>query len=789
MRFPALRRAAAACALRLSLLPVLFASLGMSTSAQTIELTQRDATVWGQEQIIRGTLGGATEGTLFVNDEAIPFEAAGGAFAVPVVLGEGESEIVACAGDVCSDPLTLTLGYALRPEVYLFATVAGREVTLEGHVLANPGGGDLAFEWQEGAGNPQPLGLAVLTETTAAVSIPADAAPGEYYVNLTATDEDGGTFRARTFVTVSAEAVTPFAIEADRADWIDRAVLYEITPRFFTNQFNGKLDHVTQRIPELVALGVNTLWLQPIFPTHNGQQAYDVTDYFGIWDDLGTEEDLHELVEAAHAAGLRVILDFVPNHSSIEHPYAQDAIAHGEASHYFDFYQREVDDTPYSENYNVMDVGQMTFVYYFWDDLVNLNYDNPEVQRFIVEASRYWVETFDVDGYRMDAVWGVVARNPDFVQEWRRALKRVKPELLFLGETKATDPVNFDERFDVAYDWHADPGYISRWAWERNNQESTIFNTGLDRFKARDLRNALTNQGDGYAPNAVILRYLENNDTPRFAANHSTAQTKMAAALLFSLPGLPMLYYGQEVGIESQFPSFPLSQPIAYYDDDGFFPYYQHLIRLREQFSALTSEGYEEVAVAPEEAAGHTFAFRRWDEEEDLIAVVNMGAASALAELALPVDALGVEADGTYYLTDLFTGEPREVTGAELEALSVEAPAHTTRLFALADSVVAVPVPNEPAPSSEPVAFALTQNYPNPFAARTTIEYVAARSGPVTLAVYDVLGREVAVLVDGVVPAGTHRVPFDASALPSGLYLYRLETDGATHTRRMTLLR
>jgi glycosidase len=744
--------------------------------------------VWGQEQVVRGTLVGATSGTLYLNGTPIPFDAPGGTFSVSVELGEGVNEIEACVGSVCSAPLLFTLGYRLRPEVALVAAVSGREVTLEGHLLANPEGGELTFEWLPDPENPQALTLAVLTDTTAAVSVPVDAAPGEYYFDLTVTEEDGDAQRARTYVTVSAESVTPFAIEEDHAAWIDRAVLYEITPRLFSNQYNGKLDHITQKLPEFVELGVNTIWLQPIYPTANGQQAYDVTDYFSVWDDLGTEEDLHELIDAAHAAGLKVMLDFVPNHTSIAHPYAQQAIESGADSYYYDFYQHEVDGAPYSENYNVMDVGEMTFVYYFWDDLVNLNYDNPDVQRFIVEATRYWVETFDVDGYRLDAVWGVVARNPAFVQEWRLALKRVKPELFLLGETKATDPVNFDERFDAAYDWDDDPSYISRWAWQRSGQDETIFNTGLDRFKARDLRNALTNDGEGYAPDATILRYIENNDTPRFADNHSVEQTKMAAALEFSLPGIPMLFYGQEVGIENRFPSFPVSVPIKAYDDDGFFPYYQHLIRLREQFPSLISDHFAEVAIEPELAAGQAFAFRRWEGEENVFVALNMGEEPVTAELALPVDDLGVEAGNTYFLTDLFDGTPREVTGEELEALTLDIPAYTARLFVLADSAVAVPVPNEPVPLSEPAASALSQNYPNPFSGQTLIEYEVGQSGPVTLKVYDVMGRQVAVLVDSVKPAGTHRVHFDARALPSGVYVYRLKTDTSMLTHRMTLV-
>src|SRR5690606_10714567 len=100
---------------------------------------------------------------------------------------------------------------------------------------------------------------------------------------------------------------------------------------------------------------------------------------------------------------------------------------------------------------------------------------------------------------------------------------------------------------------------------------------------------------------------------------------------------------------------------------------------------------------------------------------------------ALPVGDLGVEPDETYVLTDLFSGEPREVAGAELEALSVEVPGYTTRVFALADSAVVVPVTGEPEGPAVPASSALAQNYPNPFRSATLIEYALAEPGPVRL--------------------------------------------------------
>ncbi|HLT46917.1 MAG TPA: alpha-amylase family glycosyl hydrolase [Rubricoccaceae bacterium] len=751
-----------------------------------------------------GTVSGATTGTLYVNGEPFPFTAVAGTFAVPLRLTEPETEVIACAdgtgGEVCGDTLRWTLGYAPRPEAEVRPTVAGRTVTLEGHVLDNPDGAALTFTWAEDPGNPAALGLSVQDDSTATVTVPGDAPPGEYYFDWTVHADDGDAFAARTFVTVREDgSVTPFVLETDHAAWVDRAVVYEIFTRRWADQNTGTLDDVTQRLPELVRLGVNTIWLQPIYPYADApipSQGYDVTDYFSIWEELGTEEDLHELVAAAHEAGVRVLLDFVPNHTSIEHPYAQDAIAHGERSHYYDFYQREEDDAPYSQHYVTRQVGEMTFVTYFeWNEdypMANLDYDNPEVQRLIVEATRYWVETFDVDGFRFDVGWGVASRNPAFVQAWRAALKRVKPGVFMLGEAKATDEVNFEGRYDAAYDWTTDPNYISEWAWQRGGQGSTIFNTTGEPLRASALRNALTDFGNGYHPDAVVFRYLENNDTPSFYGNHSVEQTKMAATLLFSLHGIPMMLYGQEVGVVRdlyEFPSFPTSRPISDYDHDGLFAHYQHLLLLRETFPALHSDHFEEVAVAPADVGDQTFAYRRWEGTDNVVAAINMGDDDVTAALALPVDDMGLDPETTYYLTDLFSGEALAGTGADLADFAVPVPAYTTRLFAVADSVVAVPTVGEPAAPSAPDGLALAPNYPNPFSGRTTLTYAVARGGPVRLAVFDLLGREVARLVDGVVPAGRQTATFDGAALASGVYLCRLESEGQVVTRRMALVR
>jgi len=767
--------------------------------AQTIALEKQDATVWAQEQEVSGTIEGAENGILIVDGEQHPFTAVDGEFAVTVWLGPGTSEFVACTVDetVCSDPLQLTLGYTPRPEAELRAAVDGQTITLSGEVLDNPAGGSTTTTWSADPDNPASVTLSVDSDYVATASIPEGSPPGEYYFQWVVEDADGESRTVRTFVTLQEDgSITPFVMETDAAAWVDDATLYGIAPYYFVRFASSRFVAIRLKLPELAQLGVNTLWLQPIYQTHGGGQSYDVTDFFKVWSSFGTEQQLHDLIEAAHDLGMRVLFDLVPNHSSIEHPYAQDAIEHGPNSHYYDFYQREFDSVPYSQHYNSRQVGQMSFVYYFWTDLVNLNYHNPEVRRHMIEASRYWVENFNIDGYRVDVAWGPDARNPEFFKEWRLALKRIRPDLLLLGEDKATLPHVFEERFDAAYDWTPSQSWVSQWMWQAffsSNSNPTIFNYGAVNTRATRLRDALTNFGNGWADGARVMRFMENNDTFRFLPTHELDRTKMAAALLYSLPGIPLMYNGQEVG----FPHHPYAtntiftpnNTIQSQDQHGLFPYYQHLLNLREQFSSLRSHNWQEVTVEPANIGQRTFSYHRWDEDEHVFAYLNMSSNPVDASLTLPIDDMELEEGVTYYVTDLFTGDYVEAQRADLASWAVTVPGFTTTLFAVGDTPATVPVSTDPAPTTEPLALSLDQNFPNPFMGRTTIGFQLNRPGSVQLRVVDLLGRQVALLVDDVLQPGNHAVDFDAHNLASGTYIYILEAEGIRETRRMLLVR
>lgn len=765
-----------------------------SAVAQTIELLERDAEVWSHEQTVRGEVdGGITSGTLAVNGESVPFEAEGDAFEVGIRLSPGPNTIVACSDSVCSDTLRWELGYEPAPEPFIWASVDGSVISLHSEIIESPNGEVVEYVWSADPSNPSAANLSVHGDTAATLTLSETAPRGEYYFNLEVEDAEGVRGLARTFVTVDSTEIRPFNIESDHAEWVDNAVIYEITP--YIIEENGDFAAVARRLPEIKALGVNTIWIQPVYGTAFGGQGYDITDYFEVRPDYGSEAELRALVDEAHGLGLRVLFDFVPNHTSLFHPYAQDAIEGGERSYYYDFYLREEDNVAYSQHYNSRQDGLMRFLYYFWDDLVIIDHDHPDVQQWMIEAGRRWVEDFDIDGYRIDAVWGTNARTPEFMQRWRHALKRYKPEVLLLGEDKGTWPESFENRFDVAYDWFPEENWVSHWTWQTNFSESTnltVFNDTDPDSRADRLHQALTNRGQGWHPDAKILRFMENNDTFRFIRHHGLARTKMAAALLFALPGVPLIYNGQEIGFDlhpyNTFRIFESGSSIQSQDPHGLYPFYQRLIAIRDQFPALSSDHFERIEVL-NAAQDYVYAFRRWEGSENVIGVTNMINRTVYASLLLPTEEMEIDSDETYYLTDVVTGEYIETTGAELETARVSAPAYSTRIYVVGDEIAEVSVSAESETTEVPAALSLEQNYPNPFNPTTTISFTLPRTGHVTLSVYDILGREVAKLVEDRLAAGIHALQFDGTGLASGAYVYRISFDGQSEVRRMLLVK
>nr|WP_246211298.1 alpha-amylase family glycosyl hydrolase [Phytoactinopolyspora alkaliphila] len=414
---------------------------------------------------------------------------------------------------------------------------------------------------------------------------------GEYYVRLRVVDEYGEEDCATTsFAVVEGRPRIPdHDVEAPR--WIRDALVYGVLPARFGEP---PLKSTIARLDYLSDLGVNTLWIAPATATIPRHAGYDVVDYFSIREDYGTEEDFRELVVQAHSRGMRVLMDVVPNHTSELHRYYQDALGRGRRSVHWHLYHRDRS-------------GNATH-YFDWVHLPNLDFGNPEVRTFVTEALSFWIREYDVDGYRVDAAWGIKERGPDFWPQLRRELKRIKPDVFLLAEASARDPYYAGNGFDAAYDWNHDLGH---WAWE----DVWVSPDGL----VERLHAALTNNGSGYPAGSLVFRFLNNNDTgERFVVRHGPGLTRVAAALMVTVPGIPGAYTGDEIGAD--YHPYAGTQPLGW-DDDPFRlrAYYTGLFRLRQELQNLRTGGFARLEAEPQDKV---YAYLRWSDDAVPVAVV-----------------------------------------------------------------------------------------------------------------------------------------------------------------------
>ncbi len=737
----------------------------------TISLTPHGpVVVWGQDQTITGILShsGFSSGALYVNGVRTPFTILDTSFAVPVRVSEGTTSIVASVDSagaaIWSDTLRMTLGYRVRPECQASVTVSSRDLFLHAAILENPDGAPPVFSWRALPSNPAPLALSGARDSLARATVPSGAPPGRYFFDVVVSSPGRDSIRARACVTINGDTIAPFDIMKDRAPWIDTAVVYCIVPHYYV--VDGNFRDIIPRIAELAELGITAIWITPIFPTTEPNLGYHVLDYFKIRDDFGTEQDLRDLVAAAHARGVRILLDIVPNHTTIYHPYAQDAIAFGPRSHYYDFY-----------DHGTKVFGLMPFATYFYPELVNLNFGNPEVQRMMMEAGRYWIEKFDIDGYRIDMVWAVDARYPGYMRKWSTAMKRTKPDVFLLAEAFADTtlgdyPLPRDRRYDAAYDW----GRMGHNAWE------TPFIPGSGRPASALAGWIQRNQ----VSDVKTFRFLENNDGARFLEMHPMQELKMAATLLMTIHGVPSLFMAQEIGslyhAYSGIPVFNRGMSVHSQDRYGLVPFYKGLIWMRKHFACFTSDRYEPLTASPE---SWVLAYHRWEGSRHAYCVLNIQGTGTSAVVNIPFPA-GLDSTRQYFLTDLVTGEVLPVTPGTLQALSLNLNPYMARVFLLDTTAVATSVPAMAGPAI-PEAIALSQNYPNPFNPSTSISFALPSAMRVRLRVYDLLGRIVTALYEGECGAGRHTVTFNGAGLASGIYFYRLETGASIHTLKMIL--
>lgn len=371
--------------------------------------------------------------------------------------------------------------------------------------------------------------------------------------------------------------------------WWQAATIYQIYPRSFADSDGdgiGDLNGIADRLDYLVDLGIDAIWISPIYPSPMADFGYDVADYTGIDPRFGTLADFDALLAKAHAAGIRVLLDFVPNHSSDRHPWFVESRSMRDNPKRDWYIWRDPAPDGGPPNNWISDFGgpawtfdPATGQYYsraFLPEQPDLNWRNPEVQAAMLAAMRFWFER-GVDGFRIDVQWHMVKHadfpdnppNPDF-REGMGDMHRVlqlhstdQPEVHAIG-TAMRDQADEFGAVLVGEIYLPIPKLMTYYGTTEAPGVHLPFNFQLIEAKwdaaelaARIIEYEAALPKGGW-PNWV----LGNHDRPRIATRVGRRQARVAAMLLLTLRGTPTLYQGDELGLtDAQVPPDKVQDP------------------------------------------------------------------------------------------------------------------------------------------------------------------------------------------------------------------------------------
>lgn len=329
-------------------------------------------------------------------------------------------------------------------------------------------------------------------------------------------------------------------------DWVRETIWYQIFPERFSNGdpsldlegtlpwgsqkevtndmlFGGDLQGIINQLPYLSDLGITGIYFTPIFEAASTHK-YDTIDYYRIDPSFGTNQLFGELVKKAHDRGIRVVLDAVFNHCGIEHPYFQDVLEKGKSSEYYDYF-------------HMNEEGYETFA--FTPKMPKWRTGNPKVEAYLLDIAAYWIENYDIDGWRLDVSNEV---SHDFWRKFRKLVKGIKPDFFILGENwDRSEPWLRGDQFDSVMNYE-----FSYPVWR-------LLDESYEDYDVHAFRNSVSRLLAGYPIHVTenLFNLIDSHDTSRILTlmNGNINKVKMAFALLLSYTGTPSIYYGSEVGL------------------------------------------------------------------------------------------------------------------------------------------------------------------------------------------------------------------------------------------------
>lgn len=450
------------------------------------------------------------------------------------------------------------------------------------------------------------------------------------------------------------------AQQANVSKW-PKGITYEIFVQSFNDSDGdgkGDIKGMTSKLDYLKDLGVEAVWLMPINPSPS-YHKYDVTDYYGIHPDYGTMEDFKKFVTEAHKRNIKVLIDMVLNHCSNRHPWFINA-AKNENSPYRDYFVWTHKDDPQvkafvgktnedSRNrnrWNKVEGSDYLYYSYFGKHMPDLNFDSPKLREEMFKLGRYWLTEIGIDGFRLDAARHIFPdeRARDSQDWWvyfLSEMRKVKRDVYLVGEVWAsTDKV---------------APYLKGMPALFNFDLASAIRKAVNEERADSLAIKLKAIEDFYTtinPDFIDATFLSNHDQERVMSSlgNDINKEKVAAALLFTLPGSPYIYYGEEIGMMGKKPDEFIREPFLWdtkekdkgrttwvtpryntdtsilpaakqvKDKNSLFNYYKTFIAFRNNSNALTYGEIEPVDFGIKEVC----AFKRNYEGENLLVLHNL---------------------------------------------------------------------------------------------------------------------------------------------------------------------
>ena len=371
-------------------------------------------------------------------------------------------------------------------------------------------------------------------------------------------------------------------------EWSYSAVLYEMNVRQLTPE--GTLKAAEAKLEFLRSIGIDAVWLMPIYPIGKEQRKgslgsyYSIADYCAVNPEFGSMADFDSFV--AHALGIKLLIDWVANHTSRDAVWLRTKPA--------DWYEREADGA--------------AKVPWDWTDTAKLDYSNRAVWRGQIEAMRFWVERHDIDGFRCDMA---MLMPIEFWQEASAVLRAVKPDIFMLAEAEELNL--FDRAFDMGY------------AWEIHHMMCDIAKGAR---RVWDLRNTLYADREKYPPRAMRMIFTSNHDENTWSGSEFTrfgdALDVMTALTFLWEAAMPLIYTGQEIGFDRSFAFFD-RDPIVDYRPDRHTELYRRFVALKHGEKALQAgERGGRMIEIENNAKDCIMTFVRETDDSRVVALLNL---------------------------------------------------------------------------------------------------------------------------------------------------------------------